>query len=132
MAQSLLQCDKRCLIDGCIHSVAWVLAAIFVTFLTNDSPARVAYGELSGWWFALYIGYVRNIRIPSVLIACPLYIAVGILAIYFDWTWFYKGLPSTVSWGYVVILFFGSLFFASPILINAIVRGLSRKFRLGV
>ena len=94
-----------------------------------DSEARLAYGYLTGWWAALYFGYIARFNIYSSAFAFIIYFCAGILAVFLDWSWFYKGLPISVTPSYLLILAIGGAVFVSPILINSIVRPLAEKFR---
>ena len=94
-----------------------------------DSEARLAYSYLTGWWTALYFGYIARFNISSSASAFTIYFCAGILAIFFDWSWFYKGLPTSLISSYLLILAIGGAVFVSPILINSIVWPLADKFR---
>ena len=94
-----------------------------------DSEARLAYSYLTGWWTALYFGYIARFNISSSAFAFTIYFCVGILAVFLDWSWFYKGLPTSLIPSYLLILAIGGAVFVSPILINSVIRPLAEKFR---
>jgi len=106
-----------------------LIGILAVSKIMEHSEARIAYGYLSGWWAALYFGYIAKLNIASSVSAFLIYCCIGILAFFFDWSWFYKGLPETVTLQYVVVLVVGAGVFVSPILINAGMRLLAGKLK---
>lgn len=116
-------------LQGLIHCAFWVIGILIASKLMAHSEARIAYGYLTGWWAALYFGYIGRFKISSSVSALIIYFCTGILAVFLDWSWFYKGLPASVTPRYLLTLAIGGVVFVSPILINSIVRSFAEKFR---
>lgn len=113
---------RRSLVGGVAHCAFWLIGIVISFTVMAHSEARIAYGLLTGWWIALYFGYITNISISSSVFPFLIYICTGIFAVICKWTWFYKGLPETITLYYVIILLLGAAIFVSPILINEVVR----------
>ena len=109
-------------LQGLAHCVFWVIGFLVASKLMTHSEARIAYGYLTGWWAALYFGYIGKFNISSSVSAFIIYFCTGIIAVFFGWPWFYKGLPASLTHQYLLILAVGGAVFVSPILINLIVR----------
>lgn len=45
-------------LQGLAHCVFWVIGFLVASKLMTHSEARIAYGYLTGWWAALYFGYI--------------------------------------------------------------------------
>jgi hypothetical protein len=118
---------SKLLIQGVAHTVFWLLGIFAALQLMAHSDARIGYGYLIGWWGALYCGFITNVKLPSSIVAFLIYLTVGILSVFFDWSWFYKGLPESLSIQYVITVVFGGVVFVSPILVNAMVRFVKKK-----
>ena len=116
-------------LHGLIHCAFYGIGFLMAYKLMADSEARLAYGYLTGWWTALYFGYIARFNIFSSAFAFTIYFCAGILAILLDWSWFYKCLPTSLISSYLLILAIGGAVFVSPILINSIVWPLAEKFR---
>jgi hypothetical protein len=95
----------------------------------SHSEARMSYAYLTGWWGALYLGYVFNIKPLSSVIAFLVYFFLGTLAVFLDWSWFYMGLPDIISIQYLIALVVGGVAFVSPIFFNAAVRFIESKIK---
>ena len=113
---------SKSLLQGLIHCAFWVIGFLVASKLMAHSEARIAYGYLTGWWTALYLGYIAKFKISSLVSALTIYFCTGILAVFLNWSWFYKGLPTSVTPRYLLTLAIGGAVFVSPILINLIVR----------
>ncbi|MEX2500549.1 MAG: hypothetical protein WD397_16920 [Wenzhouxiangellaceae bacterium] len=109
-------------LQAAIHSVLWVGTILFMVSMFSQSDSRLAYGYLTAWWLSLYVGYIAGFRLLSAFIAIVIYMGVGMFAVWFDWAWFYRGLPDTVSTAYLATLLLGAVIFCSPILVNSTVR----------
>ena len=116
-------------LHGLIHCAFYGIGFLMTYKLMADSEARLAYSYLTGWWTALYFGYIARFNISSSAFAFTIYFCVGILAVFLDWSWFYKGLPTSLIPSYLLILVIGGAVFVSPILINSVIRPLAEKFR---
>lgn len=115
-------------LQGVAHSILWVAGIFAAAKLMEHSEARTAYGYLIGWWAALYFGYIGKFKIGSSVSAFIIYFCTGILAVFLRWSWFYKGLPESVTLQYIIVLVIGGAVFVSPILINSIIRLIVSRF----
>lgn len=79
---------------------------------------------ISGWWCALYVGYIFRVRIKAALVVGVGYFVFGVAAVSLDWSWFYHDMPTNLSLAFAGTLAGGALVFVGPILMNAIVRRL--------
>lgn len=114
-------------LQGIAHSIFWLAGFFAASELMKHSEASIAYGYLTGWWTALYLGYVCNFKFGSSVSALVLYFLSGILAIHFRWPWFYKDLPQSVTLQFMYLLFIGGAVFVSPILINETVKAFAKR-----
>lgn len=115
--------------QGIAHSALWVIGIFSASQLMEHREARMAYGYLTGWWVALYFGYIGRLKVTSSVSALIIYFGVGIAAVFLDWSWFYKDLPRSVNLRYILVLVVGGVVFISPILINSIIRLFAEKLR---
>jgi hypothetical protein len=111
------------------HSTFWIIGFFAASKLMGHSEAKFAYGYLTGWWAALYFGYIGNLKIASSVSAFIICFCVGIVAVFLNWYWFYKDLPESVTVQYMFVLIIGGGIFISPILINSVVRLLTERLR---
>ena len=66
---------RKTAIAVALHYGTWIGVATIVEMIFGDSPARGAYGMLSGWWAALYVGYVAKIGMSAALPLCLIVLA---------------------------------------------------------
>jgi hypothetical protein len=83
----------------------------------------------SGWWFALYIAYILKFNLKVAVIGFLSYIFIGILSVYFIWTWFYHDLSTSISFTYLATLALGGLVFVGHIFINIFLKYLLHRFK---
>lgn len=113
-----------------IHISGWIFPYLAIVVTATHSPSRHVYGFISGWWCALYVGYLLKISLRTALAIFLLYLCYGVLAILFGWDWFYHDIPALADFDFSLTCFFlfiivtGALFFVSPIIINHFVRHL--------
>jgi len=88
---------KNAVVGFILHTGSWLLGTVITETLFSLSSARTALGALAGWWCALYIGYVLKIKIEASLLVISFYLLVAILAVLFNWEWFYHDLPDQPS-----------------------------------
>lgn len=120
---------SKSFIQGIAHSAFWIIGIFAASKLMEHSEAKVAYGYLTGWWAALYFGYIGKLKIASSVSAFIIYFCIGIVAVFLDWAWFYKGLPESVTTQYIFVLAIRGAVFISPILINSAVRLFAERLR---
>lgn len=110
-----------------MHIAYWVVgfSAAYLTMLHSD--AREAYGFMTGWWCACYLGYVTNIKIKTVILAYLSYITVCLVSFLFGYVWFYHGAGSNLNVQLVVVILLQGGVFVSPIIVNALTWQISRK-----
>lgn len=61
----------KLILDPLIHFSAWWLVWLVVLIMFGPSQSRYAYATISAWWCALYVGYICNIGLRSLL---PLFV----------------------------------------------------------
>lgn len=105
-----------------VHILAWNSAFFAVSFLFSHSAAHQAYGEVAGWWCALYVGYVADVRLLSIIPCVFLYVVYAIAAIIINPDRFYHDLPVPLDWFVVFVVIGRALYFVSPIFVNLGVR----------
>ena len=105
-----------------IHILAWLIAYAFINLLLSHSPSRVSYGYLSGWWCALYCGYIYRVGLNAFLPILIVFFASGCISVIFDWNWVYHDLPSNFSIDLILIFLGQGFVFSSPILVNLLVQ----------
>lgn len=113
---------KLIVFGGLFHSIAWIVGFFLFAYVFSYSASSYAYGYLSGWWLALYVGYLTNIKFRSAYIAAFLYLILGIFSSVYNWVWFYKDFPNEISLDLFAILFIGMFVFVSPIFVNSVMR----------
>lgn len=55
-----------------LYIIVWVITYLAVVRFFSDSPSRVAYGLISGWWAALYFSLLVEIKIKDL----PIIVAI--------------------------------------------------------
>ena len=100
------------------HILSWVVPYVFVILFAKHSSSRYVYGIITGWWCALYVGYILKINFSSFLFVFLMYMLVGFFAIYFNFEWFYHDVPDKIDFSIMLIILCRALFFASPIILN--------------
>ena len=118
---------KNAVIGFILHTGSWLLGTVITETLFSSSSARTALGVLAGWWCALYIGYILKIKIEASLIVISFYLLVAILAVLFNWEWFYHDLPNQLSFLHLLMMFLGGCLFSTPIFINALLSYVIQK-----
>jgi hypothetical protein len=109
------------------HFGAWVVGTVLTTWLFQYSDSARAYGALSGWWCALYVGYVLEIG-PKVMPAGALVVlVVGGVAAQQETNWLFPDAPPGVSVAYLGMLLVTGTVILSPILVNGSVRYLRSR-----
>jgi hypothetical protein len=123
---------SEAVLKSLLHAGTFLVVYWVVTWLASHSPSRVGYGWISGWWACLYIGYVASIGLLPGLIVAVGYIALGILAVYGQWHWFYGGLPERLDIEFLIYpLVAGAAIYASPVAVNAMARFVLSRWRRG-
>lgn len=109
---------KRGVVKALLHMGAWMVGAAATALLFRHSGSWLAYGLLSGWWCALYCGYVFRVERSAVLPAGVLYLAARIVAAGTGLDLVYHDSPPLLSLDFVSTVVLGSVIFISPILVN--------------
>src|SRR5574337_183304 len=108
-------------LDSLIHFAAWYLAWLAVLILFGDSTSRYAYADISAWWCALYVGYIRQIGLISLL---PLFI-ISVNVIIISHAFGAGDILDSFSEAPLEILILATVgpyaFFSSPVIINCAV-----------
>lgn len=110
----------KSVLAAAIHIAAWLLADFITTVLSADSSSKAVYGSISGWWCALYVGYVLKVDMKAAVIVIASAFLFGVMSFYLGWN-FYHDMPSQTSLEFIAILLVRAIIFSSPIFINALV-----------
>lgn len=118
---------RAALLGAIIHCAAWLGVELAVESMMRGSACKEIYGLLSGFWAALYIGFVLRVPLSAFVPAAVVYtIALwssGSASIGFPRRVSDVGAPglfNTIPW---------AILFGAPIAINHCVRILSRLTR---
>ena len=109
------------------HIACWGSGFTIVYLLMVHSEARQAYGLLTGWWFACYLGYVIGINTKAIVPSYLIYVCGCTVSFTLGSAWFYQGAGTEWSQHLMVVIILQGLVFISPIVINAVMRKLIRK-----
>lgn len=67
---SLSKNPVRAIMEGIVLAVVWFLTAQAIEAAAAHSPARVAYGLISGWWAALYAAHFMGVTLARGTLIC--------------------------------------------------------------
>lgn len=101
LGEVLLALSYRALIGAAIHAATWIATVIVVSALSSGMSASAAYGILTGWWAALYVGRLVSIGIEAAIPLTLGYAALGIVSVPLGWSWIYRDPPMSLSSSYV-------------------------------
>lgn len=110
-----------------MHVSFWGIGFSIIYLTMSHSDVREAYGFITGWWCACYLGYVTNIKSKAVIPSYLLYVTLCIVSFSLGDVWFYHGAGSNLNIQLVVIILLQGVVFVSPILINELTRWVSGK-----
>jgi hypothetical protein len=113
---------KRASIGGSVHAAAWVLGGLAAGLIFQHSESRLAYSLLSGWWCALYCGYLFHVKTAAIVPAGILYVLARIGDAVLGYGLVYHDPPPVLSWDFVSTAVLSGLVFVSPILVNEFAR----------
>lgn len=122
MSWEVVTMAQRGIVQAAVHTGVWVLAAVSVGMALRHSDARLAYSLLSGWWAALYAGYVFGVRTLALPASAVLYLLARIGDSGLGLGLLYHDPPKFPSSEFLVVVLLGYLLFVSPILLNELVR----------
>jgi len=121
--------NRQSFIGALIHILSWGAGYGLTYSLMSHSSNSEVYGFIVAWWMACYVGYIANISIKSGIVA----FAIGLLALITsyltDHSWFYRNPPENINSFFLTIILLNGLLFFSPILFNAIVKKMIKRFR---
>ena len=100
---------------------AWLLGYFVTVGIANGLSGRVAYGLLSGWWFAAYIASKFIVPIKGCIPLGAAFITLfGVTAIT-GHDWFYSEISGMKAGSMLIIGMLQTLVVISPVLFNAAV-----------
>jgi len=99
----------------CLVLITGVTADVTITALNAGSPARHVYGDLSGWWCALYACGLARTRHRE---AIPFVIGYMILPAFFSYAATYH---DDAGPAFPLIVLAQAVLLASPVIINAVI-----------
>ncbi len=122
----------KAIVGAMLYYFIWVVTPYIIIAISNHSPARYAYGTIVGWWCALYVSYVFNVKLRAlaplfILFLCGLLVTttsrINIL-LYHD--------PPTASDLFSDPLFILLMFTApaSPLFINVITKQVVKRLKI--
>lgn len=109
-----------------VHAASWLGTSWIITYLTSGSAASLAYGALSGWWCALYVGAIAGVRIHSTAVAAAIYLSCALSARLLGWSWPLSNADRTWGAASFALDVGSALLFVTPIVINEVVMRLVR------
>lgn len=125
-----MQFQSVIVVKAVIHLAAWIGVGFLVGVVFADSPARLAYALLSGWWAALYVGFVFTVSTREIMLSVIFYGLIVAADMHFSWGLFHDP-PGEFSLSALVFFLPGLMIYISPILLNALVRRIISKRRMG-
>ena len=57
---------RKTLLISILYAVVWILTYHLISWISNGSPSRKAYGLLSAWWSALYFSSIFEITVKNL------------------------------------------------------------------
>lgn len=118
---------REAILKSLLHALAWVLAYVLVIYVFDYSPSKQAYGLLSGWWCALYVGYIFNIQFRTTIVARIAYVLVGLLTASLAAPWVSHDWSSVPAADKILYDAVHSVVILSPIAINTIIILLKKR-----
>lgn len=113
-------------LEATIHILVWQIGWHASHFILAGTSSVEAYAMLSAWWFALYAGYVLRVTIQAFVLLLVSYSLFSIIVIVCQ-----TQTPELREhWASSLLILLGQAFlFASPVIINAVVRNGMNKYR---
>jgi hypothetical protein len=116
--------SAKLILDSLTHFSVWWLAWLVVLIIFGHSPSRYAYATISAWWCTLYVGYIREIGLRSLL---PLFVInmIGITVnLAFGLGWFlgkHDALTLSVTTlnDFILATIVSYVIISSPVVINS-------------
>ncbi len=119
--------DRKVIIKVILFILWWVTGFSLVYSTMSHSEVKTAYGLITGWWFACYLGYVTNIKIEVAIPCYLLFVFISIISFLIGYTWFYQGAGSSLSLRLIMVIVVQGIVFISPILVNSLTRVIYQK-----
>ena len=112
---------RKMLLISILYVVVWILTYHLISWISNGSPSRKAYGFLSGWWNALYFSSIFEIElkaVPGVGAISSLIMAVSLI-LDKNILFYVNDLPDLIS---------ALIFFLSPMILNSVLLLVKSKY----
>lgn len=122
MSRGTISTAQQGIVQAAVHTGLWVLAAVGVGVVLRHGDARLAYSLVSGWWAALYGGYVFGVRTQALPATAVLYLLARIGDSVLGLGLLYHDPPLLQTPEFLLVVLLGYLLFVSPILLNELVR----------
>lgn len=103
-------------------SLGWLVGFSVILILTSDSPSKLVYAELSGWWAALYVSRACRANLLSVLFGFLLALFYFIFSVYLPLPVLNRDTPDSLNASYLIQTLLNAFIFVSPILIDMLLR----------
>lgn len=121
--------NKKNFIAALIHIFSWGVGYGLAYGLMSHSSNSEIYGFIVAWWMASYVGYIANIGVNSGIAVFSIGILILITSYLTGHSWFYRNPPESINLLFLTVIFLNGLLFVSPILFNALVKKIIRRFR---
>lgn len=114
---------KQWVIDPCIHVSAWIIGYQITIGVFSGSECVYVYGLLSGWWCALYLGYIGRVKLFITIPLIIIYMTLEIVSFFWELPLLlYHNPPANFEWAFFFVILGQAVIFISPIPINIFVQ----------
>ena len=118
---------RNLLLEPVMHATAWVVGYKAAQLLLIGTSSVDAYAGICAWWLALYAGYVLSIGLEACVPLFFAYFTVSACSSWLGVEWFIAEPARDLGWWLLIIACGQALAFASPVVVNWVVRRLVGK-----
>jgi hypothetical protein len=123
-----MKIQKNVLTGVVLHIAAWLCACALILYIFQHSTSKYVYAVISGWWCALYVGYIFKIGFGSCAIAFMFYLCYEIVVIIvFGSEWLYHDISGGLDFSLFLRIVSRDIIFISPVFANAAVQYAKHK-----
>ena len=112
---------RKTLLISILYAVVWILTYHLISWISNGSPSRKAYGLLSACWSALYFSSIFEITVKNLpgVGALSSFIMTVCLIVDKNILFYVNDLSDLIS---------ALIFFLSPMILNSVLLLLKSKY----